>query len=380
MNRGPDLYPLRFEEIIQHYDFGNRKIAQLFPEKDLPEEGIIAETWEASAHPNFPGRVINGPLSGRTLPELVDSYGPGILGKSVDEKYGSLFPLLLKFLDARETLEVQVHPDDDYARSQGLDKLGKPEAWYILEAEPGAELFWRTKRGVTKETLRQVGPDEEKFFDHLMKVPVQQSDVIYLPPGTVHAIGKGIVMCEIQLTSDVTIGPDYLFCSGTKLESVRPEEAFEMFMDQIILKDVYESEAKIPPASFFEGGNQFTYLLATPYFALEKLELNQELNFCDSHYGVTDKFLIITELAGSTEILVKDWEVGLSPGHTALLPAAVKEARIRPGQRRAEILISYVPDLRKDVIAPLTSRGFSENQIVSLGGPGEDRGLSEMLS
>jgi len=371
MSSGRELYPLIFEEIIQDYEFGDRNIPKIFPEKNLPDQGIIAETWEISAHPDFPGLVKNGRLAGKTLPELIDSFGSELLGKNVIESY-DVFPLLLKFLDARETLEVQIHPDDEYAKSHELDRLGKPEAWYILKAEPEARLYWGTKDGVTEEQLRRVGPDEEKFRDYLMEIPVTSGDVIYLPPGTVHAIGKGIVLFEIQQTSDVTIGPDYLFCSGGKVDEVGPEESFKMFMDQLSMRDISREDVKIPPLSFSEGGNRFTYLLATPFFVLKKLNLKKELVFPATRDDKLDRFSILTCLSGRIKVESKGPEVYLSPGVTALIPAGLDGVDLRPVQGEAEVLESYVPNLRKDVFHPLLEHGFPADEVVALGGPGEN--------
>jgi len=379
MNSSPELYPLIFEEVIQDYEFGDRNIPRMFPEKDLPGQGIIAETWEVSAHPDFPGRVKNGVLAGKTLPELIDSYGTGLLGKDVADTCGGVFPLLLKFLDARETLEVQVHPDDEYAKSRGLDRMGKPEAWYILNAEPEASLYWGTREGVTEEQLRRVGPNEDKFRDYLMDIPVTSGDVIYLPPGTVHAIGKGIVLFEIQQTSDVTIGPDYLFCSGGKVDEVGPEESFEMFMDQLSVREISRDEVKIPPLSFSEGGNRFSYLLATPFFVLRKVNLKNELVLPASREDGSSRFSILTCLSGQLNVESEYSEVLLSPGVTGLMPAGLERVNLRPVQGEVEVLESYVPNIRKDVYKPLMEHGFSEDEVVALGGPGEKNGLAEYL-
>lgn len=376
---GRELYPLIFEEVIQDYGFGDRNIPRIFPGKDLPDQGIIAETWEVSAHPDFSGRVKNGGLAGKTLPDLIDSYKVELLGKDVIETYGDVFPLLLKFLDARETLEVQIHPDDEYAKSRELDRLGKPEAWYILEAEPEASLYWGTEDGVTKEQLKQIGPNEDKFRDYLMEVSVTGGDVIYLPPGTAHAIGKGIVLFEIQQTSDVTMGPDYLFCSGSKVDKVGPEESFEMFMDQLSVRDISRDEVKIPRLSFSEGGNQLTYLLATPFFTLKKLNIKKDLVLPTNREVKTDRFSILTCLSGQLKVESEGSDIHLSPGVTVLIPAGLGTVDLRPVKGGVEVLESFVPNLRKDVFQPLLKQGFSEDEIVALGGTGNKNGLVDYL-
>ncbi len=371
------LYPLKFNEVIQNYNFGNRKIPELFPSKNLPADQIIAETWEVTAHPDFPGRVINGPLKGKTLSELTSEYGDRLLGERIEERYGEIFPLLLKFLDARETLEVQVHPEDSYAKTHNLDQLGKPESWYILEADPGAFLYWGTREGVSYEDLRRVGPDERGFLDYLMKVKVKRGDVFHVPPGRIHAIGGGIVLFELQQTSDVTLGPDYLFSSGGKVEGFDPRRALEMFMDQLDLEEIPKENAAVPPVSVEDGDNLVTYLLASKYFAMEKLEI--KTRFVHKHKG-ENKFLTLTALQGPVEIETDVSEVQLPSGRTTLIPASIPEFSLRPEGRGAELLKCYIPDLKTDVINPLLKRGVERTRIAALGGPGSKNDLRSVLN
>ncbi|MBS3812898.1 hypothetical protein KGY64_03650 [Candidatus Bipolaricaulota bacterium] len=371
------LYPLKFSEVIQNYDFGNRKIPELFPDKDLPEDKIIAETWEVSAHPDFPGTVVNGPLKGKTLPEVTSEYGEELLGKEIEEKFGRMFPLLLKFLDARQTLEVQIHPNDDYAKTHNLDQMGKPECWYILEADPGAFLYWNTKEGVTYEDLQSIGPNERKFRDYLMKVEVTRGDVLHLPPGRIHAIGGGIVLFELQQTSDVTLGPDYLFSSGGKVEGFDSEKAFDMFLDQLDLEEIPEGDAIIPPVSLKKGGNVVTYLLASKYFAMEKLELNTP--FTHKNGGV-DRFVTLTSTEGTVKLETDFSDVQLPQGRTALIPASTSEFLIKPEGEWAELLKCYIPDLVRDIINPLLSKDVEKGRIAALGGPGSKNDLRPILN
>lgn len=370
------LYPLQFKEVIRNYDYGDRNIAQLYPDKDLPEEEIIAETWEVTAHPDDSGRVINGPLRGKTLRGLVGKFGPQLVGKDAYQRYGEKFPLLPKLLDVEQTLEVQIHPKDKYAKENKLDELGKPEAWYILDAEPGVTLYWGTNEGVTKRDLQEIGPDERKMRDLLMEIPVKEGDVLYLPPGRVHAIRKDIVLFEIQQTSDVTIGPDYLFLSGKQVDEVRPEEAFEMFLDQISIENIGPKEATIPGISFPKGKNKLSYLLATKYFALEKVELNKELVLSRDPGR---KFSIFTSLEGVISIGTKNFETRLYPGQTALIPACLSEISLTPSNGGAKLLKSYIPNLKEDIVKPLRKQGFSESKIAHLGGFGKQNDLLPFL-
>ena len=173
--------------------WGGKKLKELF-HKNIPDD-TTGEALELSAIPGLPSR--DG--EGRSLPDLISQNGEALIGTAVGEP----FPLLLKLLDAREQLSVQVHPDDEYA-GKTENKLGKTEAWVILQAEPGARLVYGIRPGTTREELKSAslrGRDVEALLNY---VPVHPGDVFYIPSGTVHAIGSGIVLYEIQQSSDVT--------------------------------------------------------------------------------------------------------------------------------------------------------------------------------
>ncbi len=373
------LYPLKFKEVIRNYDFGDRNIPQLYPDKDLPKGEIIAETWEVTAHSDDSGRVINGPLRGKTLRGLVEEFGPELIGKEVYQSYGEKFPLLLKFLDAEQALEVQIHPKDEYAKENKLDELGKPEAWYILDAKPDSFLYWGTKEGVSEKDLRAVGPDEMEMRDLLMKVPVSQGDVLYVPPGKIHAIGSGIVLVEIQQTSDITIGPDYLFLSGQKIDEVSSQESFQMFLDQILLEEIPRNEALIPSLSYKVDKNRRTYLMASQYFSLEKLTLEEEWVINRDKPGDKNNFSIFTVLKGDVNVSWNQGTFDLSAGQTVLVPASVTGVQISPSERGTQLLKSYHPNLKVDVIEPLKQRGFTDKKVEALGGPSNQNDLKRLI-
>jgi mannose-6-phosphate isomerase len=195
------IYPLTFDPIFKDYPWGGRNLGEKFG-RAIPD-GIVAESWEIAAHPNGSSTVNNGPLAGRTLPEVQAELGVDLLGER-NKKALELgkFPLLIKLLDANRWLSVQVHPDDAYAMEHEGD-WGKTEMWVVLHAEPGAELIYGFKPGVTKELFAQALA-ENRVEDWLHRLPVTVGDVVFVPTGTVHALGMGIIIAEIQQNSDVT--------------------------------------------------------------------------------------------------------------------------------------------------------------------------------
>ena len=149
--------------------------------------------------------IASGPYAGRRLAEVLPELGEAFLGRALVERYGYRLPLMVKFLDTAQWLSVQVHPDDAYARAHEAhtDWLGKAEAWVVLEAEPGAQVIYGVKRPVTREELRAAALDGS-ILELLNFVPVEKGDVIYVPPGTIHALGPGLLVYEVSQRSDLT--------------------------------------------------------------------------------------------------------------------------------------------------------------------------------
>lgn len=195
----PPPMPLLFEPIFKPKPWGGRKLADLF-HKRLPPGQRIGESWELVSLPGDESRVRGGPLAGRTLSELVALWGRDLLGDAA--LLDGRFPLLIKFLDARENLSVQVHPrpdGPDAARGAPI----KHEAWYVVDADPGAAIFVGLRPGVTRQQFESLAHTPQ-VQELLVRRPVQASDCFYLPSGTVHALGAGVVVAEVQTPSDVT--------------------------------------------------------------------------------------------------------------------------------------------------------------------------------
>ncbi len=195
------IYPLMFTPIFKDYPWGGRNLGEKLG-RTIPD-GIVAESWEIAAHPNGSSTVNNGPLAGLTLPQVQEKLGEALLGSNNETALATgKFPLLIKLLDANRWLSVQVHPDDTYAQAHEGD-WGKTEMWVFLHADPGAEIIYGFKAGVTREKFVQAVA-EGKTTDLLHRLPVKAGDVVFVPSGSVHALGPGTIIAEIQQNSDVT--------------------------------------------------------------------------------------------------------------------------------------------------------------------------------
>jgi len=198
------LYPLRFEPIYQYRLWGGRRLADVLT-APLPADGPVGEAWILSDREDHPSRVADGPLKRRTISQLMNQSPEQLLGRLAARFHPGVhrFPLLLKFLDAREMLSVQVHPSDAHTELIPAGESGKTEAWVVLEAGPESRIYAGLKPGVTEAGLRQAVTDGE-VADRLECFTPKPGDGVFIPAGTVHTLGGGVVVFEVQQNSDVT--------------------------------------------------------------------------------------------------------------------------------------------------------------------------------
>lgn len=189
---------LKLKPECKEYIWGGRRLIEEYG-KDFQGD-VLAETWELSCHPDGPSRIANGAYAGKTLRQYIDEQGKSILGTHCSRFRD--FPILIKFIDASDDLSVQVHPDDHYAL-QNEGQCGKTEMWYVMDAKEDAFLYYGFKTAVSKEELEK-RIQEDTLLEVLNPVPVQKGDVLFIESGTIHAIGKGILIAEIQQNSNVT--------------------------------------------------------------------------------------------------------------------------------------------------------------------------------
>jgi mannose-6-phosphate isomerase len=195
----PDLIPL--QPYLREMVWGGRRLEGLFG-KRLPPASPIGEAWEVSGYPDQESIVASGPLAGRGLGELLHQFGADLVGDEAWGRFGETFPLLIKLIDAHIDLSIQVHPDDDYARREGIGQFGKSEAWVVLHSE-GGQTALGLKEGVDRQEFSKA-LDAGRALDVVQFQDVTPGDVIFVPPGTVHAANAGIVIYEVQQPSDLT--------------------------------------------------------------------------------------------------------------------------------------------------------------------------------
>jgi mannose-6-phosphate isomerase len=326
MSQSTPLYPLLLERHLSPRIWGGTKLSTYLALPDEPRSEPIGESWQVYAQ----NRIRNGPLAGQTLAQAAQAYGEALLGTRSVSRYGSTVPLLAKFIDARDRLSIQVHPDDAYALEHERESgyLGKTEAWYILEVDPGAVIIWGFKDDLSQEQIREK-IDRGTLEPHLNVVPVSAGDVIYNPAGTLHAVGAGIFLFEIQQSSDLTYrlyDYDRRDASGNKRE-LHVDKALA------VLERTPREEAKVTPRALSEGK---TTLVAVPNFVMERWEvrgMQQERVDAGSH-----EILTVTE--GGVELSAAGSVLPLTQGESVVLPASLDGYAL---SGEATVLRCYLP-------------------------------------
>lgn len=323
----PALYPIKFYPIIKSPLWGGKKLASVLG-KPIGD-GIAGESWEISSVEDNISIVANGQLAGRSLVDLIRSYGGTLLGLQVYEKFGEEFPLLIKFIDANQDLSIQVHPNDELAH-QRHNSFGKTEMWYIIEAEKDSTLI----SGFSKETNRQEYLDffnSGKLLELLNQEKVEPDDVFFLPAGRVHTIGKGLLIAEIQQSSDITYRIydfDRLDKDGNS-RKLHTEEALDAI--DFHHYDNYKTS--------YNKLSEYASVVNCPYFITNRILTEKPLL---SDYRDIDSFKILMVLQGNGNI---DTELGQYPytrGDTYLIPACINSLTIHP-TRQSKILEIYLP-------------------------------------
>lgn len=323
------MYPLKFEPILKQTLWGGDKI---IPFKHLNESSPnVGESWEISAVEGCESVVANGADKGLTLSEMVRKYKEELVGETNYERFGNKFPLLIKFIDAKLDLSIQVHPNDELARKRH-NSFGKNEMWYVIAADKGAKLI--------SGFAEQITPKEYKervyngtFAEVLQTCEIRPGDVFYVPAGRVHGIGAGSFIAEIQQTSDVTYR---IFDYNRKDQNGKTRELHtNQAMDAINFADVqddFRTEYELTE-------NEPIEVVASPYFTTSVYDMTEEIT-CD--YSELDSFVIFICTDGSCKITDDSKnELTLCAGETILLPASTQEVTITP-DGRVKLLETYV--------------------------------------
>jgi mannose-6-phosphate isomerase len=310
------LYPLRFRTIYKDKIWGGDKINTVLG-KDYRPLANCGETWEISGVKDDVSVVKGGPLHGRPLTEVIREYKSELLGRKVYEKHGTEFPLLVKFIDANQDLSIQVHPNDALAKERH-DCNGKTEMWYILQADEGSKLIAGFNKPLNKEEYLEK-LNNGGLREILNEVPVKKDEVFFIPAGRVHTIGKGLLLAEIQQTSDVTYRIydfDRVDGQGNKRE-LHTENALDA-IDYTYHPDVkthYESKL-----------NDAVELVKCDYFVTNRLHFSQNTA---RNYENIDSFVIYVCIDGSFELHYDKSSIMVSKGVSILLPASIKKVELK---------------------------------------------------
>ncbi len=324
------LYPLRFKTIFKDKIWGGSKIKTVLG-KDFSPLPNCGETWELSAVAEEPSVIENGVFAGTDLSALVKKHGAELLGKKNLERFGTEFPLLIKFIDANADLSIQVHPDDSLAKERHQCS-GKTEMWYILAADEAARLNVGFNKAVTKEEYLDY-LNKGKITDILHYETVDAGDVFHLPAGRIHYIGKGILLAEIQQTSDITYRIydfDRKDAKGNKRE-LHTELALDAidFSVSDNYKTTYTYEENIPVT-----------LVDCPYFTTDLFVLTDEIEL---DYSETDMFRIFMVVEGDVMMTTgTNTSELLTFGDVVLIPASVKQLLFSP-LGEVKLLEVYIP-------------------------------------
>jgi mannose-6-phosphate isomerase len=323
------FYPLRFKPILRRLIWGGRRLGTVL-HKPIGDETDYAESWELSDYHDQVSIVLEGRLAGATLRDLVRSRGEELLGKALGPR--DQFPLLVKFIDAHQALSVQVHPNDETGRRLANDN-GKTEAWVIIDTEPGSLIYAGLKDGV--------GPDEfasaivSGAVEHLLhSFEPRPGDCILIEAGTVHAIGAGVLLAEIQEMSDATFR---IYDWGRTGSDGKPRQLHLAEAMESIDFDRGPVGPIRPVVDRIAGGGTREELARSHYFTMERLTFVQP-----ALLGDPERFSVVMGLKGRLNIQHGGKSIPLEFGQTVLLPAAVAQCAVAP-DGEASVLTCVVP-------------------------------------
>lgn len=309
------LYPLKFKTIFKDKIWGGQKIREILG-KDFSPLPNCGETWEISGVKGNMSEVAGGPFDGMALSDMIDRYKGALVGEKIYSKFGQEFPLLIKFIDANQDLSIQVHPDDTLAKERH-NSFGKTEMWYIIQADVGAKLISGFNQPITKEEyLRHF--NSGFLMQILNEISVEPDDVFFIPAGRVHTIGKGLLLAEIQQTSDITYRIydfERVDDQGKKRE-LHVEDALEA------IDYNHYTNYKTP---YLKLENEPVELVKNPYFTTNLLNFKENVH---RNYSELDSFVIYICLDGNFKLKSMDTEWEINKGETVLLPANIDHVKL----------------------------------------------------
>lgn len=336
------MYPFLFEPNLHTVVWGGQRLTAFkgLPKSDVP----IGESWEVSAVPSSTSIIANGDLAGKDLNTVIEEHPEEVLGRAVSLRYHGQLPLLVKFIDARKDLSIQVHPNDAMAQREH-GKMGKSEMWYIIDAQPGSFLY----AGFNKE----ISPEEYKehirnntITEVLAKHTVRPGDVFYLPAGRVHAIGAGILLAEVQQSSDVTYRIYDYNRPGLdgKPRELHTEQAARALDFHVL--DEYRT-------FYSDKLNRANLVIDSPYFTIRVTESTGAFHRNLVKY---DSFVICMCMEGDCRIRIRKtgYTIDLPHGNSALIPAAIADYDIIPVDGKSKTLEAFINNLDLSLAGKVT--------------------------
>lgn len=339
------LCPARLEPTFSPRPWGSHSLAPFFPEKSDNAEPL-GEAWMTGSD----CLIAHGPFKGKKLGEAWPEMPPEWAGTRAERSRP--FPLLVKFIFTEEKLSVQVHPDDDYAARHEAPTggRGKTEMWYALEARPGAEVMVGLKPGVTREAFERAIVDgkAEECLEH---ISLGAGEAVFVPAGTAHTIGPGLVLCEIQEHSDIT----YRVYDYNRRDAKGRTRPLHIERALAVMQFGEQSGGKIEPVRIERGAVIETYFLACRYFATEKWEFSERIAASTSR----EHFDLLVFLKGQGQIRWDAEGAGYGPAQVWMIPAALGAYQLEPGSRTA-LLHTYVPGDIHEFVRRLADQGIPE--------------------
>lgn len=335
------LYPMLFDPNLREVIWGGRRIMDW---KDIGEEvhrnKRIGESWEVSAVESSPSVVANGTWAGYELPVVVNKMPEAILGKAVARKYDKKLPLLVKFIDARDNLSIQVHPNDEMAQRLH-QQMGKSEMWYVLDAEPGAFIYSGFSREVdADEYTRRV--EDGSITEVLARHDVKTGDVFYIPSGRIHAIGRGVLLAEIQQSSDLTYR---IYDYNRPGIDGKPRQLHTQLASEALDYTVYDDYR----SEYDDIMGSANLCVDTQFFSARIVEADRAFHRNMIKY---DSFVISMCMYGDCKIRVRSTgdEVILREGYSCLIPAAIADYDIIPQHESTRLLEAFIDNRPKSLL------------------------------
>ena len=347
-----ELSPLKFKPVLLSKPWGGHALWKILG-KGGADDIKMGESWELSDRPEAATKVVDGRLDGVNLPGLIERFGGDLLGA----EFAGGFPLLYKFICAREKLSVQVHPGSDSVFGEA-----KTECWYVVDAEPGAKLIvgLASDGRSREETLALL--KSSRCEEVLRRWPANKGDVFFIPAGTVHAITEGLLLYEVQQNSDTT----FRLYDWGRLDSEGKSRPLHLEQASAVADLESRVGYKIQSLSMNRDSHTEDYLVACPYFALVKWH-----DFLGSSRLETQgKFQVISVISGSFHLSWGNGEImPLDLGDTLLIPASLESVQLEVRSQNSELIVSWVPDLEGDIRELLKKAGFNESEVLALSGP-----------